>query len=131
MADRSICPLSTYYAGCGTTRKNRFCDTHPLHRILILFNIMVLIGQMSTKTIHAPYAWGLTPYSCFTHSPMSWGLTIHSNNRANKHIPGHTIFMGFNVFVCCDQGLVKLISHVPHIYQMLEIPNRMQYISCI
>ncbi len=109
MADRYICPLSTYYAGCGITRKNRFCDTHPLRSVLILFNIMIIIGQISTKTIHALYAWGLTPYKRLRVILIHRGLAIHSNKgpiepiMSHYYLRGLTLSLGWLFVVCSAQ----------------------------
>lgn len=128
MADRSICPLSTYYAGCGTTRKNRFCDTHPLRRILILFNIISIIGQISTKTIHASYGWGLTPYKRLRVILIHGGEAIHSNKGLKQGHWMDSLLHGFSLYPGCCFVVRGVQLNYDHMYRYL-IP--MQHISYI
>lgn len=50
MADRRIGTLSNYFRGSRLRQKTDFCEPHPLLSIAILFNIMLIIGQI-THTI--------------------------------------------------------------------------------
>ncbi len=79
MADRSIYPLSTYYAALAFPRKNDKCDTRIPSLPSIYTSVILILGQIHTQHKHTLCGWGLTVYSCFTHSPRSGGEAIHSN----------------------------------------------------
>ena len=113
MADRCIDPLSNYDEGCKTPGKNVFCDTHPLHLSHTFINLICIIGQIHTQSIHALYHWGLTLYNRLTHSPLSGGLTIHSNIRVNKgSMDGAPVKCAspYSWGVCCCGGRVVELS---------------------
>ena len=48
MADRCIETLSIYLQGSKPLRKTQFCEPHPHRFIHILFNIILIIGQITS-----------------------------------------------------------------------------------
>ena len=145
MADRCIDPLSTYYAGCGMPRKNRFCDTHPLRSKYILFNIILIIGQITTSSIHSLSEWAITLYTRLTHSPLSGGLAIQGQIVQIRAIFMRVLLNRLRPYawgVCCcylETGRTKptciailyqcniyltLLHHLHHHLHHHEHPNR-------
>jgi hypothetical protein len=73
MADRRIKVLSHYYGGCDPHRKIGFCEPHPHALILILFNIILIIGQIHQPHKHGACSPGSASYNDLT-SSMCMGL---------------------------------------------------------